>query len=99
MPEEEAVPEPQKKVAGSKINFTIRYFHIDHNAPSLPSKILLNFCFQFLLGITVVPREIKDNRYATFERGGGKQGCIVVYVKMVNSLVPVRESNPGPLSP
>ena len=66
---EEAVPEPQKKVAGPKIKFTIRYFHIDHNAPSLPSKILLNFCFQFLLGITVVPREIKDIRYATF--GGG----------------------------
>ena len=55
--------------------------------------------FSWLLGITVIPREIKDNRYATFWGGGGKQGCIVVYVKMVNSLVPVRESNPGPLSP
>ena len=30
---------------------------------------------------------------------GGKQGCIVVYVKMVNSLGHVRESNPGPLAP
>ena len=100
MPEEEAVPEPQKKVAGPKIKFTIRYFHIDHNAPSLPSKILLNFCFQFLLGITVVPRALKDSRYATVGGGGGgKQGCIVVYVKMVNSLGHVRDSNPGPLAP
>ena len=32
---EEAAPKPQKKVAGLKIRFTFRYFHIDHNAPSL----------------------------------------------------------------
>ena len=76
MPEEEAVPEPQKKVAGPKIKFTIRYFHIDHNAPSLPSKILLNFCFQFLLGITVVPKEIKDIRYATFGGVGVNKGAL-----------------------
>ena len=100
VPEKKAVPELQEKVAGPKIKFTIRFFHLHINAPSLPSKSLHNCCcFQFLLGITVVPREIKDNRYATFEGGGGKQGCIVVYMKMVNSLVPVRESNPGPLSP
>ena len=29
-----------------------------------PPKILHNHCFQFLLGIIVVPREIKDNDYA-----------------------------------
>ena len=90
--------EGSPRTAGPKIKFTIRFFHIHINAPSLPSKSLHNCCFQFLLGITVVPREIKDNRYATFERGGGKQGCIVVYVKMVNSLGHVRESNPGPLA-
>ena len=55
-----------KKVAGLKIKFTFRYFHIDHNAPRSPPKILHNCCFQFLLGITVVPREIKDNGYAKF---------------------------------
>ena len=38
---------------------SVRY--IDHNAPRLHSKILNNLCFLFLLGITVVPREIKDN--------------------------------------
>ena len=29
-------------------------------------KILYNHCYQFLLGITVVPREIEDNGYANF---------------------------------
>ena len=69
--------------------------------PVYPPKFCLTFVshFSWLLGLTVIPREIKDNRYATFWGGGGKQGYIVVYVKMVNSLVPVRESNPGPLSP
>ena len=42
----------------------IHYFHIDHNAPFLPPKILYIRCFQFPLGITVVPREIQDDRYA-----------------------------------
>ena len=44
----------------------IHYFHIDHNALCLPTKILHNYCFQFLLGITVIPREIQDNGYAKF---------------------------------
>ena len=42
----------------------IHHFHIDHNAPCLLPKILHIRCFQFLLGITVVPREIHDNSYA-----------------------------------
>ena len=45
---------------------SIHYFLIDHNAPCLPTKILHNYCFQFLLGITVVPREIQDNGYVKF---------------------------------
>ena len=44
----------------------IHYFHTDHNAPCLPPKILHNHCFRFLLGITVVPREIEENGYAHF---------------------------------
>ena len=39
----------------------IHYFRIDHNAPCLPPRILHNYCFQFLLDIAVVPREIQDN--------------------------------------
>ena len=42
------------------------YFHIDHNAPCLPPKILHNHCFQILQGITVVPREIENNGYEKF---------------------------------
>ena len=51
---------------------SIRYFHIDHNAPCLPPKILHNYCFQFLLGNTVVQREIEDNGYAFFWGGEGR---------------------------
>ena len=53
----------------------IHHFHIDHNAPSLSPKILHNHCSQFLLSITVVPREIQDNGYEKFGGGGGKQGA------------------------
>ena len=34
--------------------------------PPLQKKKLHNHCFQFLLGITVVLREIEDNGYAKF---------------------------------
>ena len=44
----------------------IRYSHIPHNTPCLPPKTLHNLCFIYLLVITVVPREIKDNACATF---------------------------------
>ena len=55
--------------------WVIRHFHISHYAPYLrplppPSplqkKKLHNLCFSFLLGITVVPREIESNAYAKF---------------------------------
>ena len=51
----------------------IHHFHIDHNAPSIPPppKSLHDHCSQFLLGITVVPREIQDNSYEKFGGGGG----------------------------
>ena len=59
---------------------------MDHNAACLPPRILhkFNHCFQFLLGITVVPREIQDNSYAKFffflggggVGAGGKQGAL-----------------------
>ena len=34
--------------------------------PCLPPQILHNHSFQFLLGITVVPREIENNGHAEF---------------------------------
>ena len=40
--------------------------HRDYNAPCIPPKILHNHCFQFLLGITVVPGQIQVNDYAKF---------------------------------
>ena len=44
----------------------VRHFHISHNAPYLPSKILHNLCFSFLLGLTAVPREIEYTAHAKF---------------------------------
>ena len=48
----------------------ICHFHISHNAPYLPPKILHNLFFPFLLGITTIPREIENNVYAKFGGGG-----------------------------
>ena len=44
------------------------------------------FCFEFLLGITVFPGEIKDNGYAIFFFGVGGGGCITVCAKMGNTI-------------
>ena len=43
--------------------------------------ILHNIGFQFLLGITVVPREIQDSDY--HGKIWGETRCTMVYVKMV----------------
>ena len=50
-------------------------------------------CFQFLLGVTVGPREIKDKGYAIFVflageagGGGGETKCIMVYVEVGNCI-------------
>ena len=42
------------------------HFHIDYNAPRFPPKFLHNYCFQFLLGIIVVPRGIEANGHAHY---------------------------------
>ena len=47
-----------------------------------PQIFLYNHRFQFLLGITVVSREVEDNGSETF--GGGGVRSIMVLVKMVN---------------
>ena len=39
-----------------------------------PPQILHNYCFQFLRGVTVVPREIEDNGCGFFFLGGGGLG-------------------------
>ena len=54
--------------------YLIHYFHIHPNTHFLTSplqKKLDNHYFQFLLGITVVLREIEDNDYVKFGGGGG----------------------------
>ena len=44
----------------------IRHFHNVHNALSLLPKVMRSHCFQFLLGLTIVPREIENNAYVQF---------------------------------
>ena len=48
-----------------------RHFHLSHNAPSFPKKILHKQCFQFLLGRLYDPGEMKNRGYAKFERERG----------------------------
>ena len=43
-----------------------RHFHVSHNRPYLPPKILHNLCFSFLLGITAFSRKIENSAYAKF---------------------------------
>ena len=49
-----------------------------------PQIFLYNHRFQFLLGITVVSREVEDNSSETFGGGGGGVRSIMVLMKMVN---------------
>ena len=52
------VDDNEKVLRDVFIIFTKSIIHLVY-----PPKILYNCCFQFLLGITVVPREIEDDRY------------------------------------
>ena len=54
----------------------IAHFGKYHNALSVSPQILHKHCFQFLLGLTMVPRENKNNGYAKF---GGQRTSIMVY--------------------
>ena len=57
----------------------IRHFHVSHNAPYLPPKVLHDVCVSLLLGTTVVPREIENNAYAKF---WGQIRCIMGNVQV-----------------
>ena len=57
----------------------VKWFHspfalISYNKPSLPPILLNDFGCLFLLGITVIPREIEDNAYEFFSGEGGRRG-------------------------
>ena len=60
----------------------VSHFHILHNALCLPSKILHKHCFQFLLGLTIIPREIENSAYAKFL---GLTKCIMENVEVANT--------------
>ena len=44
------------------------FFQKYHNTFCCPPKILHKHCFQFLLGLTITPREIENYSYAKFWR-------------------------------
>ena len=54
------------------MQFTIFTLIIMHLVYPPPPKSLHDHCSQFLLGITVVPREIQDNGYEKFGGGGNR---------------------------
>ena len=74
----------------------IRHFHISHNAPYLPpppqKKNCVTFFFSFLLGITFVPRAIKNKVYAKCLGDNkvhcGKGGSGVFLVKLTTPSLP-----------
>ena len=66
----------------NKVLFTTFTYIIMHLVYTLhPLPILHKIGFQFLLGITVVPREIQDSDY--HGKIWGETRCTMVYVKMV----------------
>ena len=47
----------------------VNYFRVEiinHNASCLVKECLNNYCFQFLLDISVVPRQVEENGYSRF---------------------------------
>ena len=58
----------------------IGHFGKYHNTLCLSPQILHKHCFQFLLGLTVVPRENKNNAYAKL--GGRRKKSIMVFSEL-----------------
>ena len=54
------------------------FFQKYHNTFCCPPEILHKHCFQFLLGLTITPREIENYAYAKF---GGTAKNIMVFLK------------------
>ena len=53
--------------------------------PVYPPKFCISIVSDFLLGVTVVPRQLEDDGKFFFWRGGaGYTRCIVINVKMLN---------------
>ena len=61
-----------------RVDTSIHHFHIDHNAPCLPPKILHNYCLLISLEVrrTVVPRRNWKQWLWKIWGGGGKQGVL-----------------------
>ena len=88
----------------SEINPSIGIGHFEKylNTLCLFPQILHKHCFQFLLGITMVPRENKNNAYAKF---GGQTKSIKVFSQVVywaphknrEKLLPGWDLNPRPM--
>jgi len=57
-------------------SYSIGLFRKYHNTLCLAPQILHKHCFQFLLGLSMVPRENKNNAYARFG-GTNKEYCCI----------------------
>ena len=61
----------------------IYHFHISNNSLCLPAEILHKYCFQFLLGLRIVPKKYENNAYEKFEE---QAKCIMGNVEAANCL-------------
>ena len=58
--------------------------------PPPPPPILhkrINYCFQFLLGTCMFPREIENDSLCVYAKFGGQTTCIMGDVEVVNTLI------------
>ena len=58
---------------------SIGHFGKYHNTSCLSPEILHEHCFQFLLGLTLVPKENENNAYANL---GGQTKSIMVFFEL-----------------
>ena len=70
-------------------SFSIHSFHIDHNAPCLPPKILHNLFFPNFSWVIQLSQE--KSKTMVVQNFGGKQGAY--YVKMVNYIITVNRTH------
>ena len=72
---------PQVSDCAETLEKVIGHFGKYHNTLRLSPQILHKHCFQFLLGLTMVPIENKNNAYVKF---GGQIKSIMVFSGMAH---------------
>ena len=75
------MPLPSDKLSHVIVCIAVKMQFVICTSPIIHFVSRQTFCITFLLGITVVPREIEDNAYAKF---GGQTTCVMGDVQVAN---------------